>query len=170
MLRYVAITVTAKHDEGHEVVTEQLEPGVTLNYLRPDMVYEKGFDPLDKGFKAESEEVTRSSTSGWKCCPPTRSRWSRSSTTPKPASRSEGTDGRPTAPHRSARQAGRPTVRGQTGARGQTRGTGQAGRQTGRHDLRRFGVETDPDTKTPFGSDPDAVERSRRTFDTDGLW
>lgn len=31
-------------------------------------------------------------------------------------------------------------------------------------------LETDPDTNTQFGSDPDAVERSRRTFDTDGLW
>jgi hypothetical protein len=56
VLRYVAVTVLAKHDEGDEVVTELLEPGVTLNYLRPDMVYEKGFDPLDKGFKAESEK------------------------------------------------------------------------------------------------------------------
>jgi hypothetical protein len=56
VLRYVAITVLAKHGEGQQVVTEQLEPGVTLNYLRPDMVYEKGFDPLDKGFKAESEK------------------------------------------------------------------------------------------------------------------
>ncbi|MEU3623047.1 hypothetical protein [Amycolatopsis coloradensis] len=55
VLRYVAITVLAKHAEGREVVTEQLESGVTLNYLRPDMVHEKGFDPLDKGFKAQSE-------------------------------------------------------------------------------------------------------------------
>ncbi|RSD23922.1 hypothetical protein [Amycolatopsis eburnea] len=56
VLRYVAVTVLAKHEAGTEVVTEQLEPGVTLNYLRPDMVYEKGFDPLEKGFKAESEQ------------------------------------------------------------------------------------------------------------------
>ncbi|MEU7789876.1 hypothetical protein [Amycolatopsis sp. NPDC049159] len=56
VLRYVAVTVLAKHEAGTEVITEQLEPGVTLNYLRPDMVYEKGFDPLDKGFKAESEK------------------------------------------------------------------------------------------------------------------
>ncbi|WP_439377907.1 hypothetical protein [Amycolatopsis lexingtonensis] len=55
VLRYVAVTVLAKHEAGAEVVTEQLETGVTLNYLRPDMVYEKGFDPLEKGFKAASE-------------------------------------------------------------------------------------------------------------------
>ncbi|OLZ50074.1 hypothetical protein BS329_20855 [Amycolatopsis coloradensis] len=30
-------------------------------------------------------------------------------------------------------------------------------------------LENDPDTNTPFGTDADAVERSRRVFDTDGL-
>ncbi|MPY59574.1 hypothetical protein [Streptomyces spongiae] len=56
VLRYVAITVTAKYAESRKVVTEQLEPGVTLNYLPTDLVYEKGFDPLDKGFQAESDK------------------------------------------------------------------------------------------------------------------
>lgn len=34
-----------------------LEPSeLTIRDVPPDMVYEKGFDPLDKGFKAESEK------------------------------------------------------------------------------------------------------------------
>ncbi|MFC0842449.1 hypothetical protein ACFH04_01690 [Streptomyces noboritoensis] len=56
VLRYVAISVVAKHRSGQEVVTERLEDGVTLNYLPPDKVYEHGFYPLADGFKADSQQ------------------------------------------------------------------------------------------------------------------
>ncbi|WP_406346060.1 hypothetical protein [Streptomyces sp. NBC_00648] len=56
VLRYVAISVVEKHQNGQEVVTERLEDGVTLNYLPPDKVYEHGFYPLADGFKAQSQQ------------------------------------------------------------------------------------------------------------------
>ncbi|OAR25038.1 hypothetical protein A8W25_28805 [Streptomyces sp. ERV7] len=56
VLRYVAISVVEKHQNGQQVVTERLEDGVTLNYLPPDKVYEHGFYPLVDGFKAQTQQ------------------------------------------------------------------------------------------------------------------
>jgi hypothetical protein len=44
-LRYLAIKVKVKHLQGQEKVIEDLDNGVTLNYLPTDSVYEHGFDP-----------------------------------------------------------------------------------------------------------------------------
>ena len=53
-LTFLAIRIQAMHTAGNEVVNEDLGNGVTLSYLRPDMVYEHGFDPLQGGFRANS--------------------------------------------------------------------------------------------------------------------
>jgi hypothetical protein len=91
VLCYVAITLLAEHDVGHKVVTEQLEPGVTLNYLTPGHGVREGLNPLDKGFKAESEEGYEVFDQWVEVLPTDQgSRSSRSSTAPRPASRSRG--------------------------------------------------------------------------------
>jgi hypothetical protein len=55
-LRYVAVKVKQKHEVGQEKVAEELDTGVTLNYLPPDQVFEHGFDPLDKGIRLDFEK------------------------------------------------------------------------------------------------------------------
>jgi hypothetical protein len=55
-LLYLAIRIQAMNQKGEELVSEDLGGGVKLNYLRPDMVYEHGFNPLDQGFQANSQE------------------------------------------------------------------------------------------------------------------
>lgn len=55
-LTYLALRIQAVKQAGEQLVNEDLGNGVKLNYLRPDMVYEHGFDPLQQGFRANSAE------------------------------------------------------------------------------------------------------------------
>lgn len=55
-LRYLAIKIQNVNRHGTDVVAETLENGVALNYLRPDMVFERGFDPLKNGFRATATD------------------------------------------------------------------------------------------------------------------
>jgi hypothetical protein len=55
-LTYLALRVQTMQRAAEQVVSEDLGDGVKLNYLRPDMVYEHGFDPLQGGFRANSDE------------------------------------------------------------------------------------------------------------------
>jgi len=57
----LADEVMAKHNAAGQVVKEQLpidDAGNTqeINYLAPEYVFEKGFDPLEGGFKAEPDK------------------------------------------------------------------------------------------------------------------
>jgi hypothetical protein len=55
-LTYLALRIQVVHQAGEQLVSEDLGDGVKLNYLRPDMVYEHGFDPLKEGFRANTAE------------------------------------------------------------------------------------------------------------------
>lgn len=55
-LTYLAVRVQTMQRAAEQVVSEDLGDGVKLNYLRPDMVYEHGFDPLQGGFRTNSVE------------------------------------------------------------------------------------------------------------------
>ena len=55
-LRYLALKVSEQVGAARERVSEDLGAGVTLNYLRPDRVFENGFDPLEDGFRADPVE------------------------------------------------------------------------------------------------------------------
>jgi hypothetical protein len=53
-LTYLTLRIQDIRSKSEEVVSEDLGDGVKLNYLRPDMVYEHGFDPLEGGFRANT--------------------------------------------------------------------------------------------------------------------
>lgn len=53
-LMYLTLRIQEIRSKSEDVVSEDLGDGVKLNYLRPDMVYEHGFDPLQGGFRANS--------------------------------------------------------------------------------------------------------------------
>lgn len=59
-LEIVADDVTAKYTASFDVVTEAVDqPGgaaVTISYVRPDKLFEKGFDPLQGGFRATPKD------------------------------------------------------------------------------------------------------------------
>jgi hypothetical protein len=54
VLRYVSIRIREKHLKGEEKISEDLGNGVMLNYLRPDRVFEHGFDPLSGGVRIDA--------------------------------------------------------------------------------------------------------------------
>ncbi|MFI6285989.1 hypothetical protein ACIBCM_14720 [Streptomyces sp. NPDC051018] len=51
-IRYLAVVISGEWEKSRVKVSERLPDGTPVNYLPADKVYERGFDPLDKGFEA----------------------------------------------------------------------------------------------------------------------
>ncbi len=54
-LVYLSLTVKTKHEDSNKLVTEAVD-GEVKSYLPTEKVFEHGFDPLQGGFQAETEE------------------------------------------------------------------------------------------------------------------
>ncbi|MGW6454564.1 hypothetical protein ACWF94_01330 [Streptomyces sp. NPDC055078] len=50
-IRYLAVVISSEWEKSRVKVSERLPDGTPVNYLPADRVYERGFDPLDKGFE-----------------------------------------------------------------------------------------------------------------------
>ncbi|MFD9905420.1 hypothetical protein [Streptomyces sp. NPDC059063] len=55
-VRYLAVVVSAEWQKSRQKVSDRLPDGTPVNYLPTDKVYERGFDPLEKGFEAGGAE------------------------------------------------------------------------------------------------------------------
>ncbi|SEQ17118.1 hypothetical protein SAMN04487983_1003232 [Streptomyces sp. yr375] len=55
-IRYLAAVISGEWEKSRVKVSERLPDGTPVNYLPADRVYERGFDPLDKGFEAAGTE------------------------------------------------------------------------------------------------------------------